>query len=252
MKCPVCDTSARYFVRNRETNRVFFRCYKCDYVFTTEKQLDFEAEEKYFKEKWENKPDGGSPESYPILQTLLGTMGKPPGKALDFGCGNGGLIRILRNSGIHALGVDPIPVENDMGSYVYSKLDDLPETKFDVITAIEVFEHLDRPCDTLSELLTFLDENGFIFITTALINRALTNIRYFPYWVYQRDLTHIGFFHERTFEWLAAKFKLDIHILDHYYVVLDKSFKRLIIVYDNHFVFAKDDHSYVIHRPELS
>ena len=251
MRCPVCDSNSRYFFRNRETKRPFFRCEKCLYTFSTEQKPNFEEAKGFFKAQWEESPDGGCPDSYPLFYALLESVGRPSLKALDFGCGNGEFIRFLRNKGIETLGVDPIPVENDMKPYVYSTLDELPEKRFDVITAFEVFEHLDRPRDTLSQLLPFLDQNGFVFIATTLTNRALTNTRCIPYWLYQKDATHIGFFHERTFEWLAARFNLEIHILRHCFVVLDKSSQRLIDVdpQGTKFIFRKEEHSYLARRP---
>ena len=158
-------------------------------------------------------------------------------------------MRFLRDRGIETFGVDPVPLENDMRPYVYPRLEDLPQKRFDVITAFEVFEHLARPCDKLSQLLTFLNENGFIFITTTLTNRALTNLRCFEYWIYERDLTHVGFFHERTFEWLAARHNLYVHFFHYCFIVLDRSSERLIDVEDNQFVFRNQKHSLVIDRP---
>jgi SAM-dependent methyltransferase len=187
--------------------------------------------------------------SYPLFYTLLESAGKTSATALDFGCGNGAFIRYLRGKGIETLGVDPVHVDNDMSPYVYSSLDDLSEKRFDVITAFEVFEHLDRPDDTISQLLSHLEENGFVYITTALTNRALTSIRCFQHWIYQKDPTHIGFFHERTFEWLAARHGLEIHVFRYDSVVLDRSFERLVDIEKDGFVFREVRDSHILHKP---
>jgi SAM-dependent methyltransferase len=203
----------------------------------------------YFREQWEERPDGAFPESYRLFYGLLESRGNTCPKVLDFGCGNGAFIRFLRNQGIETIGVDPIPVENDMRRHIHTSLLELPEGRFDAITAFEVFEHLDRPCDTLSHLVTLLDEDAFIFITTAVTNRALTNIRCFEHWIYQKDPTHIGFFHERTFEWIALRFNLEAHLFRYCCVVLDRSFERLIDVENGRFVFRRDGQSHLVYRP---
>jgi SAM-dependent methyltransferase len=202
------------------------------------------------KESGGYTPEGSSPGSYPIFYQLLQSTGKSPLRVLDFGCGNGVLVKFLRERGIETLGVDPVSAECDVKRYIYRALSDLPEQKFDAIAAIEVFEHLKRPVDTLSELMPFLDEGGFIFITTALTNRSLPNPRVFPYWVYQKDPAHVGFFHEKTLEWIAERFGFDIHILDFNYIVLDRGSGRLImrVEPDNRLVFLREDHSVVV-RP---
>ena len=248
MDCPVCDSDARYFFRNRETGRVFFRCENCYYIFTTERKLGFEETKAHFKNQWIERPDGAYPACYTMLYRLLESTGKAGQRALDFGCGNGAFVKFLREKGVETFGIDPIPVDNDMASCVYPRLEDLPEKRFDVITALEVFEHLDRPSDTVSRLLSYLNEDGFIFLTTALTNRALTSIRCFPYWIYQKDPTHVGFFDQRTFEWMATRFNLEIHIFHHDFVVLDRSFERLIDVEGDRFLFRPEKHSPLVQR----
>jgi SAM-dependent methyltransferase len=162
--------------------------------------------------------------------SLLNELGSSPLSVLDFGCGDGGLIRLLLNKGIRTLGVDPIPSENNIRNYVYPTLADLPDKRFDIIVCIEVLEHLDNPLNTLSQLLELLDDNGIIFLTTALSNRSLSSLRAFPHWIYLDDPTHIGFFHEKTFHWIAEKLSVDVHIIgcNSSIILLDKTFNRLI------------------------
>jgi SAM-dependent methyltransferase len=228
--------------------RVFFRCENCYYIFTTERNLSSEETKAHFKNQWIQKPEGAYPACCTLLHGLLESTGKPCRRALDFGCGNGGLVRSLRERGIETFGIDPIPVENDLAHCVYPRLEDLPEKRFDMITALEVFEHLDRPSDTLSRLISYLSEDGFIFLTTALTNRALTGIRCFPYWIYQKDPTHVGFFDQRTFEWMATRFSLEIHIFHHDFVVLDRSFERLVDIEGDRYVFRPEKHSPLVQK----
>jgi SAM-dependent methyltransferase len=229
-------------VNNRETGRTFHICPACYYIFehTDEKRVGQAEEEEFFKRQWEASPEGGNPDCYKHVKSLLETSGRLDIATLDFGCGDGGLVRFLRDGGIKAFGVDRVPVDNDMKEYVYTDLDRLPDMKFDLITAVEVMEHLHDPVGILEKLAPLLAEDGFIYLTTMLTNRAMPGIRFFPYWIYQADATHVGFFHEKTFDIIAEKLGLDLQVFGTGDVVLDSSFRRVITVHENRYAFGNE------------
>ncbi len=239
MPCAVCGGDAGFFLKNPASARIFYRCAGCGYIFAApeERRLSGEEERSFFKGQWEQSPDGGNVGCYPHILSLAQSCGISPVKALDFGCGNAGLIRTLRANGIPAYGIDRVPVENDMRPFVFSDFSGLPAIKFDLITAIEVFEHLPDPVAVLEELLARLSPDGFLFMTTALTNRAMAHIKYFPHWIYQKDPTHIGFFAERTMEFLARKHGLELQVFGYGDFILDRSHTRLVVQYEGRFVF---------------
>lgn len=243
MPCAVCRGDAGFFVKNPESGRVFFRCGGCGYIFAApeEQRLSREEESAFFKGQWRQTPDGGNAGCYPAILSLAQSCGISPVKALDFGCGNAGLIRRLRANGIPAYGIDRVPVDNDMRPFVFKDFAELPAMKFDLITAIEVFEHLPDPAAVLDELLARLSPDGFLFITTALTNRSMAHIKYFPHWIYQKDATHIGFFSERTMEYLARKNGLELQVFGYGDFILDRSKKRLVVEHERRFVFCHQD-----------
>lgn len=240
--CPVCSKAAPMFVKNG-TGRIFFQCPACGYIFADpeEERLGNEREREFFKDQWERSPTGGNPGCYPTLLSLAQSSGIPSLKVLDFGCGDGGLLRFLRGNGIPAYGVDRVPVENDMRPFVFRDLSGLPEMKFDIITSVEVFEHLPNPGATLEALLERLSPEGFLFLTTALTNRSMAHIKYFPFWIYQKDRTHIGFFAERTMKFLAHENGLELQVFGYGDFILDRSKKRLVVQQEGRFVFAHQD-----------
>ena len=240
--CPVCGEGASLFLNNKETGRTFYVCPACYYIFEPpeEKKIGEAEESDFFKRQWEASPDGGNPDCYKHIKSLLETAGKKQITSLDFGCGNAGLVRFLREGGLNAIGVDRVPVDNDMKEFVYPDIDSLPDVKFDLITAVEVFEHLHDPVAVLEKLRPLLAEGGFIYLTTLLTNRAMPGIRFFPYWIYQKDETHVGFFHEKTFDLIAEKVDLDLQVFGAGDIVLDSSFQRVVTVHENRFVFGKD------------
>jgi hypothetical protein len=56
---------------------------------------------------------------------------------------------------------------------------DLGGTKFELITAIEVIEHLENPGRLLSAVATYLDDDGYFLMTTPNIHSLLCRFRFF-------------------------------------------------------------------------
>jgi SAM-dependent methyltransferase len=119
---------------------------------------------------------------------------------LDFGCGNGGLVRYIREQGVSdAVGFEEgwiadraraagIPILAPAG------LDPLAGT-FDVVTAIEVLEHVERPCDVLRRIRGLLKPGGLFFFTTGNARPARGRL---STWGYVRPEIHISFFEPET------------------------------------------------------
>ncbi len=77
------------------------------------------------------------------LQRILNI--KQNAKVLDYGCGNGLFVGYLNNNGVIADGYE----------------------KYDVITAIEVFEHLAEPYSEIDEIFNLLADGGTVMVETS-------------------------------------------------------------------------------------
>lgn len=101
---------------------------------------------------------------------------------LDMGCGGGILTEGLASAGALATGVDleagaiKVAKEHAQKSkldieYIHSAIEDLPaERQFDVITCLEMLEHVPDPAPLITKLCQHLKPNGTLFIST--INRT--------------------------------------------------------------------------------
>jgi SAM-dependent methyltransferase len=95
-------------------------------------------------------------------------QGEEPLRLLDWGAGLGGLVRMARAEGIDADGLD----EGFAAGVLESKgLSAPPPTDhsalYDVVTAIEVVEHLLDPVAELRSMAARLKPGGFLFVTTG-------------------------------------------------------------------------------------
>jgi SAM-dependent methyltransferase len=98
---------------------------------------------------------------------------RPPLRLLDAGSGAGGMVRHLARFG-SAIGVDPAPaaVEYAASKGVDVRLGGLPDSmpfddgeRFDVITALDVLEHIDDDAAAVHRLHALLDSAGRLIVT---------------------------------------------------------------------------------------
>jgi SAM-dependent methyltransferase len=96
-----------------------------------------------------------------------------PLRLLDWGAGLGGLVRMARERGMVADGLDAgyaAKVLEEKGFSAPPAAD--ASSQYDVITAIEVVEHLLDPIAELRAMAAFLKPGGFLFITTGNVAKA--------------------------------------------------------------------------------
>jgi len=138
---------------------------------------------------------------------------------LDFGCGIGGFLDMVKNSASKVAGVE---LEKALQSSfkqrklnIYSDLS-LVIGKYDVITAFHVVEHLENPKDTLKQLSSFLTEGGEMIIEVPNSNDALLTLyenkpfQNFTYWS-----QHLFLFNEKTMSELIKQSGLKLNWIKH-------------------------------------
>lgn len=115
------------------------------------------------------------------------------GKGLDFGSGPGPTLSIMLAEQGHNMSIYDPYFANDA-----SVLQD----SYDFITTTEVVEHLSRPKEVFCTLFSLLKEGGVLGIMTKLI----PSLENFDRWHYTNDPTHITFYAEETFHYLAQQY----------------------------------------------
>ena len=133
-----------------------------------------------------------------LVERLLG--GLQDVRWLDFGCGNGGLVRYaLEHTGAQACGFEegsiaaaarrlgiPILAPDGLGEQT---------TPFDVVTAIEVIEHTLDPLAELRKIRSLLRPGGLLFLTTGNAAPFAADLQR---WSYIVPEIHVSFFEPDT------------------------------------------------------
>lgn len=132
------------------------------------------------------------------------------GEVLDFGCGRGEFLELLRDAGIPARGVD---LDRRMVERCRSKglsvelrdglsyLESLPPNSLGGIFASQVIEHLD-----LSALLSLLRLGRRVLASGGVLLLETHNPQTFlTYPLYAIDPTHVRLYHSETVSWLLEQ-----------------------------------------------
>lgn len=139
-----------------------------------------------------------------VLQT------KPSGKVLDVGCGSGNFLRCMKEAGFSTSGIEPSKSGSEYGrdahgvdiyhGMIEDYLANARGQLFDVITLLNVLEHLTDPAGTLLQLRQVLAPDGVLALVVpdSRFHDLVGRLRRFarivdPYWIEQPNSFLSGF-----------------------------------------------------------
>jgi SAM-dependent methyltransferase len=176
MKCPICAANSSHALVKDE--RPYSRCEQCKFLFHRPEAEGAQTgalsfyDEKYWEMERQEALRREKEDSFIRAIELLYLSCIRVETVLDFGCGPGLTVQLLRDKlGLDAVGVD-ISADFEETAYLHrcdlaDLLDKYPAGHFDAIYSIEVFEHLEDPKRTLSTLHSLLKPGGKILINTG-------------------------------------------------------------------------------------
>ncbi len=209
MNCPLClNNNIQHYHRDKQ--RDYWQCGHCDLVFVKPEQFLSLQQEKSIYDQHQNNPDDLGYRKF--LNKLLLPLAKQlikQAKGLDFGSGPGPAISVI-------LAEQGYQVENFDVFYADDRK--LLTGKYDFITCTEVIEHLHSPHKELAMLTGLLNSGGFLGVMTKrLLDKAS-----FTTWHYKNDLTHVCFYSDQTFEYIAKTWQYKTDIINSDTVILRK------------------------------
>ena len=184
--CPICETNAdeaftvSFMNGKPHLDKVYvdfpvtyMKCPKCGCHFSKEQQEwtseDF-AHNCYNDDYWHYDSDinnhlGNRPTFHKNLFSTMFSAFRNK-RILDYGCGKGFAVSHLKEQGLDIYGYDPY-----FGAYKQ-----MPDGKFDLITAFEVLEHSYNINDIFKMWHDRLNDGGIVYATTDLTDR-MANIQ---------------------------------------------------------------------------
>ena len=194
--CPLCD-AGDLSLWHRDSRREYWRCAHCALVSVPPGFHLDEAAEKAEYDRHENNPADPGYRGFlnRLAQPLLERLA-PASCGLDFGCGPGPALATMLEGAGHTVALFDKFYQPDMS---------VLQRQYDFVTATEVVEHLADPLGTWTTFHDLLVPGGWLGVMTKRVRDQAA----FSRWHYIQDPTHISFYSDDTFHWIARHFGLE-------------------------------------------
>lgn len=188
------------------------QCLHCGFIQCTDLSEVLTYYEDLEDEEYENTRQERLLQEKRLLRTLKPF--KREGRLLDIGAGSGILVEAALAQGYRAEGIEPsrwlqknaqeqkLPVH--LGIFPH------PDTPgpYDVITLVDVIEHVTQPAELLVDINNALDEKGVFVMVTPDVRSLAARILGYKWWHYR--FAHIGYFNRQNLRFLLDKTGFEI------------------------------------------
>jgi SAM-dependent methyltransferase len=216
--CPLCSGAVAFYCK--DTRREYFQCVVCELVSVPRAQHLKQTEEKAHYDLHQNCPSDQGYRAFlkRVFDPLTAKIEQDAAEqgrsisdfhGLDFGSGPGPTLSLMFEEDGYSMAI--------YDSF-YAADDSVFLQQYDFITATEVVEHLSAPAVEINKLWQILKPDGWLGIMT----KRVTGRDAFTTWHYKNDPTHIVFFSDGTFLWLADKLDAQLEFIGADVVLLKK------------------------------
>jgi len=196
-----CEEASGNFLKRSGISVYYYLCKLCGFCFAPEfsewELKDFE--EKIYNENYiDVDPDYKKARPEANAKSLLDIFkGREREiRHLDYGGGNGLLSNILKKAGWKSVTYDP---------FVDRGVDIKALGSFNLITALEVFEHAPDVEELISRLKSLLKEDGIILFSTLLSDGQIQHNQRIHWWYAAPRNGHISLFSRNSLNVFAQK-----------------------------------------------
>jgi len=221
MMCGLCGSSSYAIVRDsvrHDIKRKVLRCGQCNFVYLEPLEQvgpDYYSGQDYRQRHGPTINQTANCQEifntyYPFQKDIIGeieTILRPDMKVLDVGCSTGHFLAALKGKVGERVGMefnrDEVDfIRHNLDFKVYSEPIEqlvMPEGPFDLITALQVLEHVDHPLTFIKNLMKHLKPGGHLYLELPNINDPLLEYYQVPGYddFYFRE-PHLSYFSVRT------------------------------------------------------
>jgi hypothetical protein len=209
IECTLCESRTTTYLFKVE-GYDYHHCPECDLVFVRPGQrLDPDTEKSRY-DQHENSPDDPHYREFlsQIFDPLVNKLDSGS-HGLDFGSGPGPALSVMFREAGHTMNLyDPF----------YAPDASVLNESCDFITMTETAEHLFRPGIEFNRLWKLLRPGGHFGVMT----KFRPPIDKFKSWHYRRDDTHVAFYSESTFRWLARRWNAELELYNNRVAIFTK------------------------------
>ncbi|MHB8258884.1 MAG: class I SAM-dependent methyltransferase [Bacteroidia bacterium] len=177
--CPLCGQNKFSKIYKERKSLEIVRCLNCDLIYVNPRVKEAETNywgnaEIYFNEArliFSGKKKHHRDKNYEDELRKIKSF-KSSGKLLDIGCSMGFFLKKARDFGYTSLGVEPSPSLSKIAQEefklnvinAYLEKASIATKSIDIITMIDVFEHVTNPSELLSSAKEILSDKGIVCI----------------------------------------------------------------------------------------
>jgi SAM-dependent methyltransferase len=201
---PTTLTSADFQITNKQYGRMgaLDRCGNCGFHQCTDLANVLEYYVNMGDRQYEATRESRALQELGILRLI--PTSRRRGRLLDIGAGSGILIEQAKKIGFEAEGVEPsIELQTratELGLKVHLGVLPHPDVngRFDVITIVDVIEHVPDPVGLLRQARELLAPTGVLLVATPDRRSLVARLLGWKWWHYR--VAHIGYFDRTTLE----------------------------------------------------
>ncbi len=224
MKCKICKSSSSLAFKEKVLKKYdaeFFQCNGCGYLFSEEPHWLDEAYSGAI-----TYSDTGIIERNikfsKICTVIIDLYFNHKAKFMDYAGGYGLFTRMMRDIGFDFYWTD-LYCEN-----LFAKgfeHDEKVDSKFEIVTAFEVFEHFVDPVVELEKILNF--SNNVIF-STELLPQPIPDPKKWWYYSFIHG-QHLSFYTYKSLSLLAKRFNLNFYSMGNIHIITDKKLNEFLL-----------------------
>ena len=225
MQCRVCESNTIKVFTSLVLQKYsvdYFRCPHCSFLQTEE---PYWLDEAYSRSI--NLSDTGLLDRNiyfsKVLSVLIYFCFNKSKSFLDYAGGYGVFTRLMRDVGYDFYWHDPYT--QNLFANGFEK-DIKSDSKFELITSFEVFEHLVNPKEEIEKMLSY---SKTIVFSTELLPKEIPDPNEWWYYGFNHG-QHISFYSEKTLHALANLFKLNYYNVNGIHILTERKFNNTTLV----------------------